>query len=62
MSDVTRIKFNDQEITEQGQLERLIVDSRVGSNVKIEAIHNGKRSTFTVAVEKMVPQQPRRGR
>jgi len=56
------VKFNDQEITEQGQLERLIVDSRVGSTVKIEAIHNGKRSTFTVLVEKMVPQQPRRGR
>jgi serine protease Do len=56
------VRVNDTDITDQNQLDRMIVDAAVGSTMKIEVLRAGRRMTFNVVVEKMQPQRVRRGR
>ena len=53
------VSFNGTAIKDPGQFMRLMVDSKVGSVVKVEVIREGERRTFDVPVAKMAPQRRR---
>jgi serine protease Do len=46
-------KVNDQDVGDANQVQRMILDTKVGTSVKIEVIRGGRRLTFSVPVEKM---------
>jgi S1-C subfamily serine protease len=52
------VSFNGTATKDEGQLMRLMVDSKVGSVAKVEVIRDGQRRAFEVPVAKMAP--PRR--
>jgi len=52
------VSFNGTPIKDEGQLMRLMVDSKVGSVAKVEVFREGQRRTFEVPVAKMAA--PRR--
>jgi serine protease Do len=54
------VRFNQTEITEQSQLQRLIADAPIGSNAKIEVIRDGQPKTITVPVVRVAQAQMRR--
>jgi serine protease Do len=53
------ISFNGTAVTDQNQLQRLIVDAPIGSTAKVEVIRGGERRTFEIPVVKMTAA-PRR--
>ena len=53
------IRYNGQDVTEQGQLSKLISESRIGSAVRVEVLRNGTPRTFNVDVVRRVPPQGR---
>jgi S1-C subfamily serine protease len=48
------VKYNQTTITEQGQLQRLIAESKIGSTATIEVIRNGQTRTFQIPVTQQV--------
>ncbi len=47
------VSFNGTAVTDQNQLQRLIVDAPIGSTAKVEVIRGGERRTFEIPVVKM---------
>ncbi|HXT70914.1 MAG TPA: trypsin-like peptidase domain-containing protein [Vicinamibacterales bacterium] len=47
------VSFNGTTVTDQAQLQRLILDARIGSTARIEVIRAGERRTFEIPVVKM---------
>ena len=54
------VRYNDVEITEESQLQRLIAESKIGATVRVEVIRNGQRRTFDVPVVRRSAVAPRR--
>ena len=48
---ITRV--NDQDVGDAQQVQRIILDTKVGTTVKIEVLRGARRVTFNVPVEKM---------
>lgn len=44
------VKYNQTAITEQGQLQRLIADSKIGTTATIQVMRNGQPLTFQIPV------------
>jgi Do/DeqQ family serine protease len=53
---------NGQEITNPSQFVRVIADSAIGSQVRVDFLREGRRSTIRVDVERQQPRVQRRGR
>jgi serine protease Do len=51
------VRFRDKDVTDAGQLLRLVADTPVGTTVKIEVIRDGRRQAFDVPVVKMTPRR-----
>jgi len=52
------VRFRDKDVSDAGQLLRLVADTPVGTTVKVEVIREGRRQVFDVPVVKMTA--PRR--
>ncbi|HUL72138.1 MAG TPA: trypsin-like peptidase domain-containing protein [Vicinamibacterales bacterium] len=48
---ITRV--NDQDVSDAQQVQRIILDAKVGSTIKVDVIRGARRLTFNVPVEKM---------
>ncbi len=48
-------KVNGQEVGDAQQLQRLILDAKVGSILKVDIIRGRRAMVVSVPVEKMVP-------
>jgi S1-C subfamily serine protease len=44
------IRVNGQEVTDPDQIDRIVVDSKVGSTVKLDIVREGRRLTLSVPV------------
>ena len=47
------VSFNGATVTDQGQLQRMILDARIGSTARVDVIRAGERRTFEIPVVKM---------
>jgi S1-C subfamily serine protease len=48
------LTVDGKDVSDAGQLQRLIIGSRIGSTVTIEVLRNGRRVTLKVPVEKLI--------